>query len=52
MAPRSTTFAARAAGLGVACIKGAPARRSPVMAELHAGLRATFSLQAPAFYSP
>ena len=38
--------------LGVAFVNGAPARRSPVTAPLPAGLRATFSLPTPAFYSP
>jgi hypothetical protein len=38
--------------LGVAFVNGAPTRRSPVTAPLLAGLRATFPLPTPAFYSP
>jgi hypothetical protein len=39
-------------GLGVAFVNGAPARRFPVTAPFPAALRPTFSLPAPAFYSP
>jgi hypothetical protein len=38
--------------LGVAFVKAAPARRSPVITPLPASLRETFSLPTAAFYSP
>ena len=41
-----------ARSLGVAFVNGAPTRRSPATAPLLAGLRATFPLPTPAFYSP
>ena len=41
-----------ARSLGVAFVNGAPTRRSPMTAPLPAGLRATFPLPTPAFYSP
>jgi hypothetical protein len=49
----ATSLSLRAArDLGVAFLSGAPVRPSPVTALLPAGLRATFSLPTPAFYSP
>lgn len=50
--PAASPSLHEARSLGVAFVNSALARRSPVTAPLPPGLRATFSLPTPAFYSP
>jgi hypothetical protein len=51
-APAAPSSPRAARCLGVALVNAVSARRFPATAPLPAGVRATFSLPAPTFYSP